>query len=913
MTIKSALDSHLNFKPMRSSWLVCASGLAIIMASASGAAAQVVTDETVSDVTTAAETREIKDDQSDDEIVTTGTRIAGGSPASPILQISRAEIDARGLSSVDDILRYIPQNQSSLTSGGVSTLSTGGFTGGVSTVNLRGLGEGSTLVLVNGKRIAASPTTNGTFTDISTIPFGAIERVEILTDGASAIYGSDAVGGVVNFIMKKDYAGAKSHIRYENSSSGGHAYTADQTVGFGWGSGNILANISYTKEEAVDRFKAGLTDSVDYTAQGGADYSNNVRFRQAGQPASRDGSLLRTLTPERKQLSGYVSLTQSLAETVTLNLSGQYSNRDSSTELIGHPIQARVPGGSLYNPGARPRIARYSALAEVDSGALDPSRNEAEAERYSLNGSLDWEMPVKDWEMTLSVGKSVDKENSLSRSIVWPDDQNVLDALASNDPNIALNLLGDGSMQRPDLNSLISVSDNGARQGEQETFGVGITGTAVDLPAGPAKFSIGAEWRNDSINYKDYRLNPIGRSDASLVDFAPEAKNQALFGELHIPIIGDDSQIGEISVQLAGRYDNYDLTGPFDGFDQNTFELLPFSSTSYDAFLPKVGVVWYPTEGLKLRGTWSEAFQAPTIPELFEPRLIDNSFPNCVDDPLNPIPSTAPSAFCDRFFGRPNGTEVPFVAGGNPNLLPQNSTTTTIGFDYSPVNVSDLNISVTYNSTKFSDRIGSLLDSFGGGDIFGPTPTPLVESGFFPDAVRRDANGVLTFYDPFGSINISTRESQSIDFSVRKGFDSEMGSFDVGVAGTHVLKLEDTLFEGFDPIRIDGTQRAPSDWALNSFIDWRKGDWSASASLNHTSGYDNEESRAVSTDVSGFTTVNLSGTYAMGDSGWKFSAGVNNVFKADFPFNDSFFGVDSSRVDFRRRVFFVDVTKEFDF
>ena len=912
MNNEAEQNKSINLAQFRRWTLSCVSGLAIIVAGASNAAAQVATDDGAP-IERVNETSDSSDTQTTDEIVSTGTRIAGGAPASPVLQISRAEIDARGLSSVDDILRYIPQNQSTLNSGSVSTAASAGFTGGVSTVNLRGLGEGSTLVLVNGKRIAASPSTNGTVTDISTIPFGAIERVEVLTDGASAIYGSDAVGGVINFIMKKDYAGAKSRLRYENSSSAGHAYTADQTVGFGWGSGNILANVTYTKEEAADRFKAGLTDSVDYTARGGADYSNRIRFRQAGQPASRDGSLLRTLTPEREQLSAYASLTQSLGDTLSLNVSGQYSKREALTELVGHPIQARIPGGSLYNPGPRPRVARYSALAEVDSGALDPLRREAEAERYSLNGSLDWDMPVKDWKMTLSVGKSVDKEDSFDLEINWPDDQNVLDALASNDPNVALNLLGDGSMQRPDLNSLVTAADNGGRQGEQETYGVVVTGTAVDLPAGPVKFSAGAELRNDTLNLKDYRINAFSRSDASLADFAPEAKNQAVFGEVHIPVMGDDSDVGEVSVQLAGRYDNYDLTGPFDGFDPNTSEILPFSDRSYDAFLPKVGVVWRPTDGLKLRGTWGEAFQAPTIPELFEPRVIDNSFPNCVNDPRNPVPATAPDAFCDRFYRRPNGTQVPNVFGGNPDLLPQNSTTTTIGFDYSSVNISDLNISVTYNSTKFSDRLGSLVDSFGPGDIFGPTPTPLVESESFPDAVQRDANGVLTYYDPFGPINISTRKSESIDFSVRKGFESEMGSFDVGVAGAHVLKLEDTLFEGFDPIRIDGTGRAPSDWALNGFIDWRRGDWSASASLNHTSGYDNEEPNAVSTDVSGFTTVNLSGTYAMGDTGWKFTAGVNNLFEADFPFSDNQFGVDSGRVDFRRRVFFIDVSKEFDF
>ena len=122
---------------------------------------------------------------------------------------------------------------------------------GLVTINLRGLGEGSTLVLVNGNRIAAAPAEFGTFTDVSTIPFSAIERVEVLTDGASAVYGSDAVGGVVNFILRKDYRGAESTVRYENSSSGGHRKVVEQTLGLNWDTGSLTASANFSQEDAV--------------------------------------------------------------------------------------------------------------------------------------------------------------------------------------------------------------------------------------------------------------------------------------------------------------------------------------------------------------------------------------------------------------------------------------------------------------------------------------------------------------------------------------------------------------------------------------------------------------------------------------------------------------------------------------
>ena len=141
------------------------------------------------------------EDEGSDEVLelaaqtVTGSRLRGGLASSPMLVLTREEIDRRGLQDIEDILRYIPQNYSTITVGGTYDEKSPRFSQGLVTINLRGLGEGSTLVLVNGNRVSASPTESGSFTDVSTIPFSAIERVEVLTDGASAVYGSDAVGG----------------------------------------------------------------------------------------------------------------------------------------------------------------------------------------------------------------------------------------------------------------------------------------------------------------------------------------------------------------------------------------------------------------------------------------------------------------------------------------------------------------------------------------------------------------------------------------------------------------------------------------------------------------------------------------------------------------------------------------------
>lgn len=916
MNNEAEQNKSINLAQFRRRTLGCVSGLAIIVAGASNSAAQVATDDGAP-IERVNETSDSSDTQAIDEIVTTGSRIAGTSPAAPVVQISRAEIDARGLSSVEDIIRYIPQNFSSVTAGGQSDGQSGlnAFFSGSTTVNLRGLGEGSTLVLVNGKRIAASPSTSDTsFTDISTIPFGAIERVEVLTDGASAVYGSDAVGGVINFILRKDYRGAQSQARYEHSKSGGHAVDLNQTLGMGWNGGNLIANLSYRDESAADRYKAGLSDSVDFSAIGGGNYFNNVRFRQPGQDG-RDGTLRRDLTPESEQWSGYISVFQDLSDTVTVNLSGQYAKRESSNRSVGHSVQALVFPGSLYNPGPRPRVGRSPLLAEVDSGAIAPLKNVSESERYSLNASVDWVMPIKDWELSAGYSQSADRNGSETIGIN-PDDPAVVAALASNDPNTALNLFGDGSMQRADLASLISVdSSDGSREGQQSVFNLDVSGTAIDLPAGPVKFSVGGEIRTDGIDYKDFRLNPVGRADASLADFSPESENQAVYAELFVPVFKDRPGMQELSLTLAGRYDNYNLDGPFDGFDGNN--ILPFTTKSFDSFSPKAGVIWRMNDDIKLRGTWGEGFQIASLTQLFDPRRIDTVFQDRVFDPLNPAsnpldPNVRGNQGIMPGQGGPGFVEVPFVAGGNPDLEPQTSTTFTLGADVSPSFIEGLEASFTYSNTEFEGLFGNLFSIYGG-SLFGPNGFPLLNAEQFPGLVERDASGVLTFYDRFGTYNLASRKSETLDFNITKRFENDWGDVQIGTLGTHILSLEDTAGPVSDPREQSGSYGFPSDWNVKTFVDWSKGDWSASAVVNYSSSYDNEAAGAVITDVDSYTTLDLTTTYAMPKHGWRFTAGVNNLFDADFPFVDVRAGYDSTRVDLRRRVFFIDVTKEFDF
>ena len=203
-----------------------------------------------------------------EEIVVTGTHIRGGAAAgSQVLVLDEQAILRSGYSSTEQLIQSLPQNTRSGAEGATADaqLSTGSLAGLNSTfgsgINLRGLGSGATLVLLNGHRIGAS--SSGTFTDISLIPINAIQRIEILTDGASAIYGADAVAGVVNIILKGKYEGAETKARYGfTAPSGRDEVRFSQTLGGNWSGGSALLVADYLKQTELSVNEREFTDDV---------------------------------------------------------------------------------------------------------------------------------------------------------------------------------------------------------------------------------------------------------------------------------------------------------------------------------------------------------------------------------------------------------------------------------------------------------------------------------------------------------------------------------------------------------------------------------------------------------------------------------------------------------------------------
>lgn len=274
------------------------------------------------------------------EVVVTGTHIRGtSSPVPAMLRFDRVEIQQSGAGTTEQFIQTLPQNFN----GGMSAANLGGPANsggeganlnlGLGTgANLRGLGNDSTLVLLNGRRVASAGT--GYFVDLSLVPLDAIESIEVLTDGASAVYGSDAVGGVVNLILRDDFNGAESRVRYGQSARGGNDdIQAGQLFGRSWESGSILASGSYENQSSLKAGERSATSTV---------------------PAPTD-----LVMPERRH-SVFVSLSQFLSDRVRLFGDGLYSKRagvllgnfgsrsvfDIQTELYGVTVggECRLSG-----------------------------------------------------------------------------------------------------------------------------------------------------------------------------------------------------------------------------------------------------------------------------------------------------------------------------------------------------------------------------------------------------------------------------------------------------------------------------------------------------------------------------------------------------------------------------------------
>ena len=718
------------------------------------------------------------DDEDYDTIIVTGTNIRGvQNPTSPVFVYDREDIQLTGAATAQDFIRTLPQNlDASETAAGGLTGPDTGFAGSAAGVNIRGLGRSATLTLINGRRVASGGG-GGAFVDISLIPLSAIERVEVLTDGASAIYGADAVAGVVNFILRDDYDGVESQIRAGTATEGRGSpkeFQASQTVGKAWAAGNVMASYEYYRRnslESNDRpFSEGADDPTD-------------------------------LLPNLQRHSVLINARREVAERLELFATGSFSSKEARLRLTGDSLGGRQTSNS-------------------------------DEKLFSGNVSAQYVFP-NDWRVSLSGGFSRNEAGTIGTQ----------NGAFDRDIDTAFNIW-----------TADFVSD----------------GKLFQAPGGAARFAIGGQFRTEKF-------------DRSLVfttstsGFVIDREVYAVFGELVLPIIGDDNRapgLYALDVTAAGRFEDFSDVG---------------SSTN-----PKVGLRYAPVEGLNFRGTYSTAFQAPDFFDLGVPRS------------LGPLPGS--------FVAPPPGSVAPappllIAAGGNPDLGPETSRNYTIGVDYSPVFARNVEFSLTYFDINFEDRVGrpgpSIVLTYIAPEAFGESlvlnPDIAFVNALFNDPGFTNFFGIApeeigAFVD-ISLQNLASTKVRGFDIGFNYIEETPVGSISFDFNGSYLLDFIDRTSDVSEPVQVLDTAGNPVDFRFRSSLAWTNRGYGATLAVTYVDDYASFET-GVEASVDAWTTVDLNLSYdASFDfansvfNNTRFNLNIRNLFDEDPPFVDQNLGV----------------------
>jgi iron complex outermembrane recepter protein len=834
-----------------------------------------------------------------EEVIVTGSHIRGGDAISPVFSVSAVEIAETGFSSIQDWVDTLPQNFSSIPneeSGGGGNFNRG------TTVNLRGLGAGTTLVLVNGRRQPAAGT-EGDFVDISSLPTSAVDRVEVLTDGASAVYGSDAIGGVVNVVLRKDFSGLETGLRYA-AADGIDEQVASQLIGTNWDGGHLLFAYQYYHRTALDFKDRPFAASSDKRPMGGDDFRSsnsnpgNIFDPLTGAPAfaipaGQDGRNLAPedllpgvvnlqspqanaeLLPERDMHSAFLTVSHQLSDSLDLFLESRYSERRYSQRLPTTDFPWVVPASNAFfvDPfGGSPfLIVGYDFSEDVGTNSSGITRTAT----GTIGATKDW----RTWKSTLSASWGEERLDYQAASL----DFAALDAaLADSDPATAFNPFGDGSNTNPATLDQISVLQLEKSRSETKTVGIVADGPLFALPhGGEAKLAIGVDHRQEDFRRGTEDVLSTGRDIT------------ATYAELVLPFISNDGPGGlrALSLSAAGRYERYS----------------DFGST----FNPKIGLRVVPWDALEMHATWGTSFRAPRLLDLDDrSRSTGNVvFPTPIPDPTNPLGF---SSSLLRF-------------GGNSSLKEETADTWTAGMTLRLADRSS--ISLNYFDITYDDRIvqPGPLNTFGvlgqedvWADIIHRNPTQAeVESAcndpnFLGDPAACVAAPPDVIVD-FRKLNISKTEVNGIDIAFDHRLVTTFGEIGVSLGGTYTLHHKSAVTDDSSFVEFLDTTGNPVSERFRLTTSWSHLGYDVSLSVNYTGSYD-DTTQVPKRTVDAWTTIDSRISYRTpASAGWlsdvDVALTVSNLLDEDPPFVNSAIGYDAFNASALGRFIGLQVTK----
>lgn len=810
---------------------------------------------------------------------------------------------------------------------------------GVSGVSLRGLGSGSTLVLVDGRRATQSGAGNrGTdtrqgFVDLNTIPLGMIERVEVITDGASAIYGADAVAGVINIILKKNYSGTEINGGFRAAEhGGGRERNASILQGFSYGKLSGSISIEYFDRQNLKASERSFSKNQNHTAipagtllsTGAVQFGRDFRLLW-GYPAviqASGGTVAGTfnaipgvrvvLVPEGSTqtpaVGQFTPVTTPVPPATIVNASGQRrTNTAAFLDLI--PESERKGLNANFNYKINDRLDAYAGFrttenkshmqaqlsansitggfgtAAVQQAAFNPFNQNVqvgmillefgpESQRVrtlsdAANAGVRGQFG-KTWQYDLSGTWENQKVRQVTRNYNGAGFANLLNS-ATQAFNPFIDARAPGAPSQAPLLETLAVYPTLRSESTSNAMDFSADGDLFDFWGGPVKMAFGASIRRDEVDSTSISFSTAAVPVATVSALSGGQDSKAFFAEFSVPVVGKEN------AQPSNFVHRLDLQ-----LAGRTEEVGPFSKS-----VPKLGVSWAPFKSLLVRGSWSEGFRAPGVTEYL---VVAPNFTSTLTDPRRTPPNT---------------TGVSVSRGSNPNSGPEDSENSFAGLVYEPAFAKGLNIQANFYATVQKDVLQVLS-----------AQTIVNNEALFPGRVTRAApdatdtalgqpgriTAVSTIFANFGRV-----ENRSADITVDYTLPWEdFGRWRLNFSASTTLKATRQLAPGQPPVILEDDTASPPKWRINASLFWRKGNWNASAFLWYVDGFRSNSAgnnlvqnntAVVYYPTPAVTKLDLRAAYEFKDGVWRgygkglrLGVGVNNVFDKEPPFSDTVWG-----------------------
>ena len=775
-------------------------------------------------------------------------RVEGEGP-SAIVVLTREDIDKSGATNAMELLNLVSANNSS---GAVSIANTiGALTFSANVASLRGLQGGRTLVLLNGKRLNnfSGEIQGVQGVNLATIPFNAIERVEVLLDGASAIYGSDAIAGVINFIVRKDYRGAEITGYYATPTRGGEGPDGSQAtfkVAGGWGDlakdrFNVFVAAQFDKQDALEqrardfsntsvRLDLGLVGISGNTFPGhistggitSPSFPNcepSTYFPDLGERCFYDPSRQPgvQMIPELETFNVFGAATFQVTNTMQAYLTGNYSKQENHFVIQPVPIsdqftygpngefvsQILLPPTSPFYPTAlaaaagvagQPLNVRYRAVENGNRDTTDTN------EQFQVVAGVKGTFGNWDWDASYTYNEGT-TEQVLNGG--FPLYSLALPLLNSG----TVNLFGPNTPEISDAvratNFVGKVFDGKAKS---QIFDGKISGEVFSMPAGRAALAVGGQAMSEDFTQTPAPVLATGDLSGFGGNVLPVDKSRdsyAAFAELNVPLLRT------LEGNIAVRYDHYS----------------DFGSTTN----PKYSLRWQPTRNMLLRTSYGTGFLAPSLYQLWTPNIQGVSAPG-LSDPAR-CPTTGNVGIdCQTQFG--------VVFGGNPNLEPEKSKQWSAGIVIEPAQ--GWSISLDWFDLYLKESItNGIAPATVLGDLqqYGHLVTRQAPDPAFPTLPGR----IISIDQRY--INLGGVQIQGIDANVQfNAPPTPVGRFRFTMSGTYYIKYDVEQVDGSYAGFISNTFGSPVTgvtprWKSYQSVSWDSGAWSAVLGNQYQSSY----------------------------------------------------------------------------